>query len=98
MLNANDPRFGDKPLKFTNDLDNDGDKIYFVDSSYDRDVNGAIEEHVEAQPRGRLFCYNQANDTLELLRDGLFYPNGLQLSPSKDYVLVNENTMARIVK
>ena len=95
LLSANDPRIG-KPMKMTNDLDINGDMIYFVDSSDLRDINEAVEEHLEAQPRGRLFSYNEKTDKLTLLLDHLYFPNGLQLY--KDYILINENSMARIIK
>jgi sugar lactone lactonase YvrE len=84
--------------KLVNDLDVHGDMIYFIDSSYVRDINEAVEELLEAQPRGRLFSYNMHTDELKLLRADLYFPNGLQLGPEKDYLLINENVMSRIVK
>lgn len=75
-----------------------GDTVYFIDSSDVREVNEAIEEHIEARPRGRLFAYNEKTDELNLLVDHLYFPNGLQLGPQKDYLLINENSMSRILK
>lgn len=99
ILSSKDNRFGDKPLKFTNDLDIDDDGvIYFVDTSDKRNVNEFLEEHIEAQPRGRLFSFNQKTNELKLLLKDLYFPNGIQLTPEKDALLVNENTMARIIK
>lgn len=98
VLSANDSRLGQIPLKFTNDLDLDGDVIYFIDSSYDRGFNEAIEEYVEALPKGRLFKYNEKTNKLEVLLQDLYFPNGLQLTPNKDVLLINENTMARIIR
>jgi sugar lactone lactonase YvrE len=121
VLSSNDTRFKDKPLRSTEDLDIDGDDIYFVDSSYKHDINEAIQDIVHAFPGGRyfiierifsilmvnsklklnfkrLFRYNVKKDTLELLADKLYYPNGVQLTPKKDAILVNEFSMARIVK
>lgn len=85
-------------MKFCNDLDLDGDVIYFIDTSYARGVNEFLEEHVEALPRGRLFSYNEKTDKLEVLLNDLFFPNGMQLTPTNDVILINENTMARITK
>jgi sugar lactone lactonase YvrE len=85
-------------MKLVNDLDLDGDIIYFIDSSYEREVNEAIEEHLEALPRGRLFSFNERTNKLELLLENLYFPNGLQLTPNKDALLINENSMARILK
>lgn len=85
-------------MKLTNDLDLDGDLVYFIDSSYERDINEAVEEHMEALPRGRLFSYNEKTDKIEFLLENLYFPNGLQLMPNKDAILINENSMARIIK
>ena len=84
----------------TNDLDLDDarDLIYFVDSSDVRNVNEAIEEHLEARPRGRLFVYNEKTDQLELLLDKLYFPNGLEFGPKKEFLFVTENSHARILK
>lgn len=81
-----------------NDLDLHEEMIYFIDSSLKRPVELAIEEHLEANPRGRLFSFNQTTNELKLLLDGLYFPNGLQLMPKKDALLINENTMSRIIK
>lgn len=97
-MRNNDARFGDRPLKFTNDLDVDGDMIYFVDTSYLRNVNEFLEDYIEAQPHGRLFSFNQKTNELKLLLDNLYFPNGIQLTPTKDAVLVNENTKCRIIR
>lgn len=98
-MSSQDSRFGDKPMKLTNDLDIDDDGvIYFVDTSYLRDMNELLEEHIEAQPRGRLFSYNQNTNEVKLLINDLFFPNGMQLTPEKDALLIDENTMARIIK
>ena len=85
-------------MLMVNDLDLDGDLIYFIDSSYEREINEAIEEFIEALPRGRLFSYNEKTDKLEFLLENLYFPNGLQLLPSKDAILINECSMARIIK
>lgn len=98
MLSSNDTRFGSKPLRSVEDIDLDGDLIYFADASYKHDVNEAIADVTHAFPGGRLFVYNERIDKLELIADGLYYPNGLQLSPNGDALFVNEFSMARIVK
>jgi sugar lactone lactonase YvrE len=85
-------------MKFGNDMDISGDLVYFIDSSYERDVNEAIEEHIEAQPRGRFFSFDSKTDQLTILLADLYFPNGLELGPNKDYALINENSAARIIK
>lgn len=98
VLSTSDDRFENMPVKMINDLDIDGDLIYFIDSSYRRDINEALEEAVEAQPRGKLFSYNERTDELELLSEYLFFPNGLQLMPNKAEILINECSASRILK
>jgi len=99
LLSSNDTRFGDMPLKMVNDLDfGENDDIYFIDSSYEREVNEAVEEHIEGLARGRLFRFNEKKNELEFLAENLFFPNGLQMMPTKDALLINENSMARIIK
>ena len=94
-MSSQDERFGEKPLKFTNDLDiDDQGMIYFVDTSYLRDVNDFLNEYFEAQPRGHLFSYNEKTNELKLLLEDLYFPNGIQLTPNKDSLLIDENTMA----
>lgn len=85
-------------MMLVNDLDLDKNLIYFIDSSFVRPVDLAIEEHIEANARGRLFSFDQKSNELKLLLDGLYFPNGLQLGPKKDFLLINENTMSRIIK
>lgn len=69
-----------------------------MDTSYQRGVNDFLKEYIETQPRGRLFSFNEKTNELKLLLDGLYFPNGITLTPSKDALLVNENTLARIIK
>lgn len=98
-MSSKDKRFGDKTPMFTNDLDIDDEGvIYFVDSSYSRGVNEFLEEHIEAHARGRLFSFDPRTEKLDMLLSGLYFPNGITLTPSKDALLINENTMARIIR
>jgi hypothetical protein len=83
---------------FINDLDFGDGFVYFIDTSYLRDVNEALEEHVEAQPRGRLFSFNEKSNVLKMLQDNLYFPNGIQIMPDRNSLLINENTMARIIR
>ncbi len=59
LVSVNDTRFGNRPLKFTNDLDlDDNGNIYFTDSCSERAVNEAFDLYVEGSSRGRwIACY-----------------------------------------
>ena len=98
VIASNDTRFGTAPPKLLNDLDFDGDNIYFIDSSYEKPVFEAVEEVIEMLARGRLFKYNEKTNKLDFVLENLYMPNGLQLLPSKDAILINECSVARIVK
>lgn len=98
LLSSHDKRFGTAPARFTSDLDLDGNLIYFIDASYERDVNEALEEHLEALARGRLFSYDEKLNKLEFLLENLYFPSGVQLMPDKQALLINENSMSRIIK
>uniref|UniRef100_A0A803STE7 Adipocyte plasma membrane-associated protein n=1 Tax=Anolis carolinensis TaxID=28377 RepID=A0A803STE7_ANOCA len=87
-----------KNLSFINDLTltRDGRKIYFTDSSskwHRKDYSLLI---MEASDDGRLFEYDRVTKEVKVLMGGLRFANGVQLSPSEDFVLVAETTMARI--
>ncbi|CAF1093446.1 unnamed protein product, partial [Brachionus calyciflorus] len=98
ILHSNDTRFGNRPLKSPEDLDIEGDDIYFVDSTDKHSLNEAIEDIIFSYPSGRLFRYNEKLDQLDLLLDHLYFPNGVQLTPKKDALLINEFSYARIIK
>lgn len=94
----NDHRFGEAIMRLCDDLEIDGDVIYFVDSSYEYNINEYLDDVLEALPRGRLFSYNERTNELECLAENLYFPNGLQLMPSKTEILVNECTVSRVLK
>ncbi|CAN0407988.1 unnamed protein product [Lampetra planeri] len=99
LVSSQEPVEG-HPMGFINDLTvtSDGTRIYFTDSSskWQRRNNRYLV--MEATADGRLFEYNMVQDSLRLLMDGLRFPNGVQLTPNEDALLVAETTMARVLK
>ncbi len=95
---SNDPKIGSKPLKFLNDLEVDGNIIYFVDTSFLRGVDEVFQEFGDTIPRGRLFKFDQTTGEVVLLLEDLNFPNGLTLTPKKDAILINEMRTTRILK
>lgn len=88
------------PFKFTDDVSvsKNGD-IFFTDASYkyghfDRE-NVDIWIH---KPHGRVLKYSAKNKETNTLLDGLYFANGIALSPKEDYLLVSETASYRIVK
>ena len=83
-------------MRLLNDVDIDGDYVYFIDSSYKRGVNDAVQEILESFPLGRLFRLNEITNELLLLSENLYFPNGLQLVSTNNIILINECSTATI--
>ncbi|XP_064020715.1 adipocyte plasma membrane-associated protein isoform X3 [Pogoniulus pusillus] len=85
-------------LSFLNDLTvtQDGRKIYFTDSSSKWQRRDYLFLTLEGTDDGRLLEYDTVTKEVKVLMVGLRFPNGVQLSPAEDFVLVQETTMARI--
>ncbi|XP_051649013.1 adipocyte plasma membrane-associated protein isoform X4 [Manacus candei] len=85
-------------LSFVNDLTmtRDGRKIYFTDSSSKWQRRDYLFLIMEGTDDGRLLEYDTVTKEVKVLMVGLRFPNGVQLSPAEDFVLVQETTMARI--
>lgn len=90
---------GGVPFRFTDDLDiaRDG-RIYFSDASSRWGHETYLYDLLEARPYGRLLRYDPASRETELLLGGLYFANGVALSPDEDYVLVNETYRYRITR
>jgi sugar lactone lactonase YvrE len=76
----------------------DGKMLYFTDSSdqYYGEPWKYMYDLLEARPHGRLFSLDLTAHRLTLLMDGLFYPNGIAISPQGDALLLNETYRYRI--
>nr|XP_036857707.1 adipocyte plasma membrane-associated protein isoform X1 [Manis javanica] len=97
LLSSDTPVEGRK-LSFVNDLTvtRDGRKIYFTDSSSRWQRRDYLLLFMEGTADGRLLEYDTETREVKVLLDQLRFPNGVQLSPAEDFVLVAETTMARI--
>ncbi|XP_041469519.1 adipocyte plasma membrane-associated protein-like [Lytechinus variegatus] len=86
-------------MKFANDfvkLDN-GDFL-FTDSSYRKYRKDYGILALESKGCGRLLWFNPVNRMSDLSLDELHFPNGLQLSPKEDFLLIAETSRYRILK
>uniref|UniRef100_A0ABI7W1C5 Adipocyte plasma membrane-associated protein n=1 Tax=Felis catus TaxID=9685 RepID=A0ABI7W1C5_FELCA len=97
LLSSETPIEGRK-MSFVNDLTvtQDGRKIYFTDSSSKWQRRDYLLLVMEGTDDGRLLEYDTKTQEVKVLLDQLRFPNGVQLSPAEDFVLVAETTMARI--
>lgn len=86
-------------LRFPNDLlVLANGSVIFTDSSrkFTRAQNRL--EFFECRANGELLYYNPSDNSYGVLRDGLFFPNGICLTHDKHAVLIAETTRARILR
>lgn len=97
LVSTKTPIEGQK-LSFVNDLTvtRDGRKIYFTDSSSKWQRQDYLFLIMEGTDDGRLLEYDTVTKEVKVLMVELSFPNGVQLSPAEDFVLVQETTLARI--
>ncbi|HET9907067.1 MAG TPA: SMP-30/gluconolactonase/LRE family protein [Anaerolineales bacterium] len=84
------------PITYANAIAINADGlIYFTDSStkFDR---GWPYDVLEARPHGRLLSYDPETGESSLIKDGLYFANGIFLAPDESYLLINESSRARI--
>lgn len=89
---------GGRRLSFVNDLDvtQDGKKVYFTDSSSRWQRRDFMKLIMEATADGRVLEYDTETKEVAVMMENLRFPNGIQLLPDEESVLVAETTMARI--
>jgi sugar lactone lactonase YvrE len=86
-------------FKFTDDVDigTDG-KIYFSDASSGFDIHNYRVDLMVHRPLGRLLVYDPNTKMTTTLLSGLYFANGVAVSPNGEYVLVNETSEYRVTK
>uniref|UniRef100_A0A1A8PNU7 Adipocyte plasma membrane-associated protein n=2 Tax=Nothobranchius rachovii TaxID=451742 RepID=A0A1A8PNU7_9TELE len=87
-----------RKLSFINDVTvtQDGKKVYFTDSSSRWQRRDYMHLIMEATADGRVLEYDTETKELTVIMENLRFPNGIQLLPDEESVLVAETTMARI--
>lgn len=87
-----------RPIAFINDLDvtQDGRRVYFTSSSSRWQRRDFLHLIMEATDDGRVLELDTESGEVSVVMDRLRFPNGLQLLPDEESVLVSETTMARI--
>ena len=71
-------------------------RIYFTDASYRWHQPDYKLDLMETRPYGRLLRYDPATGEVKVLMSGLYFANGVALSPGGRYLLVNETWRYRI--
>ena len=86
---------GYHPFRLTDDVDVDSQNVaWFSDASYK--WNDHMNDVLESAPNGRLVKYDLNTGECSVVLDGLFFANGIAVSPDETYVLVNDMTRYRI--
>ena len=79
----------DRRLKFTNNAAVAADgTVYFSDSSTRFRIEHYKQDLLEHRPSGRVFGYRPAAGGLDLIADGLYFPNGVALATDESFLLV----------
>jgi len=80
-----------------NDLDVGADgTIYFSEASHKFPMSQHIEDLLEHQPNGRLLAFDPHTQSTRTLLRGLYFANGVAVSPDQTYVLVAETGKYRV--
>jgi 2-keto-4-pentenoate hydratase/2-oxohepta-3-ene-1,7-dioic acid hydratase in catechol pathway/sugar lactone lactonase YvrE len=81
--------YAGRRLKFTNNAAVAADgTVYFSDSSTRFRIEHYKQDLLEHRPNGRVFRYRPGAKDLDLIADGLYFPNGMALAPDESFVLV----------
>ncbi len=93
------PRAETVPLEMADDLDvSSSGLIYFSDATGSEVGMDYYQDLMIHRPLGRLLRFNYYTDDLEVLLTGLYFANGVALSPDEDFVLVSETSEYRITR
>ena len=87
------------PLGFADDLDIAVDgRIFFTDASFRWNQANYMLDLLEGRPYGRFIVYDPSTNEAEVLLKDLYFPNGVALSSSEEFVLINETWRYRILR
>lgn len=93
------PRAETVPLELADDLDvSSSGLIYFSDATGPEVEMDYYQDLMIHRPMGRLLRFDYYTDELEELLTGLYFANGVALSPDEDFVLVSEMSEYRITR
>ena len=93
------PRAETVPLEMADDLDvSSSGLIYFSDATGSEVGMDYYQDLMIHRPLGRLLRFDYYTYDLEVLLTGLYFANGVALSPDEDFVLVSETSEYRITR
>ena len=90
---------GGVPFKFTDDVDiAENGTIYFTDASHKFGIEDYRSDILEHRGNGRLLVYNPVTGETSVVKEGLYFANGVAVSPDQTFVLVNETSSYTVQK
>ncbi|HEU0240684.1 MAG TPA: SMP-30/gluconolactonase/LRE family protein [Micromonosporaceae bacterium] len=72
--------------------------VYFSDSSTRYPLSAWKRDLLEHRPNGRLLRYDPADGSVDVVVDGLYFPNGVALTPDEQTVMLVETTTHRLLR
>uniref|UniRef100_A0A914EA74 Strictosidine synthase conserved region domain-containing protein n=1 Tax=Acrobeloides nanus TaxID=290746 RepID=A0A914EA74_9BILA len=88
-----------KPLRFADDLDIlDENTVIISDASTKWYHNLVVYDFIEHNPNGRVIQVDLKTGEAKVLLDKLVFPNGIQLFPDKQSVLISETWEYRVTR
>ncbi|MBV9957418.1 MAG: SMP-30/gluconolactonase/LRE family protein [Acidobacteria bacterium] len=86
-------------FRCVNDLDVAADgTIYFSDSSYKFPISIYKQDLFEHRPNGRLLAYDPQTKQTRVVLGGLYFANGVAVSPDQSFVLLSETGKYRVLR
>ncbi|XP_062201832.1 protein STRICTOSIDINE SYNTHASE-LIKE 10-like [Phragmites australis] len=89
-----------RPFSFTNgvEIDHQTGAIYFTETSTRLQRREFLNIVISGDRTGRLLKYNPTSNQVEVLVDGLAFPNGLAMSIDGTHLLLAETTTCKILR
>lgn len=82
-----------------NDLDvADDGTIYFTEASKKFPMSQFASDIIEHQPNGRFLSYDPTTQKTRTLINGIYFANGVAVSPDQSFVLIAETGLYRVLK
>ncbi|XP_055888430.1 adipocyte plasma membrane-associated protein-like [Biomphalaria glabrata] len=100
QLYSSTVQVGGRTPKYLNDIVIKSDGTIFISDSSDKyDAANDMYIILEGRPSGRILLYSpDTKQTTEFIKDGIVYPNGLELAANETELLVSEMGRARLVR
>lgn len=90
---------GGRPFRFTDELAISAEGVvYFTDASHRFGPERYRDDFLEHRPNGRLLSFDPATGETRLVLGGLYFPNGVALSPDGAALYLAESGKARILR